>query len=195
MSNLWVVSKLHLEAVILFQANLFILNSLEHLLPERNYSGFVEKDGRNKKLSHEDDKQPTTVNELENLFNSVSRGKESNKTMRRFWWCCRNVNNLFLSAHCSFPHVLTGEWRESNCEHVIQTSQQLLFACSELMRNWFFLSREMEHKMSLGRKFNEIFLPPFTFISLNGMLGATMSCRVPKRMSTSPPDAQMDRRK
>lgn len=37
--------------------------------------------------------------------------KERKTTREKFWWCCRKCKQ-FLSAYCSFPHVLTREWRE-----------------------------------------------------------------------------------
>lgn len=73
------------------------------------------------------------LNELENIFNSVNRRKESNmiannderkKKRKMFWWCGRNVNILF---YLLFPYVLNKRMAGMNLKHFSFISSSCLF--------------------------------------------------------------------
>lgn len=118
-------------------------------------------------------RNPAALNELENLFNSVSRGRKPKKIGWRnekffFCWCSRNVNNFFylLIAHFHMSWHDKGMAGIKNmsdfcfCFFSSRHHQQLLslrqfFFCS--LNSWeidFLVTRENKHNgMSLGRKF------------------------------------------
>lgn len=107
-------------------------------------------------------RNPEMFNELENLFNSVSRGKESKQITTEtkkfsFSMMLQKCKQFLLSAYCSFPHVLA--WQENGGNRELNKSDFSFYHHQQLLVStvFFFLIHEklifLWQKMRLGESF------------------------------------------